>query len=1156
MSFSGKKTPLQLNVEAQITQKQGFRINPVAQAYQGNWVAATPYSTPITSTYSQGTLTSTTVLNALTNALPNLYTMATSTVVTPGGPTLSVKVWRNAIRIGRPIDINYTAINCPGLGNCKPDTFKTSYAGFGSFDQTKVTDIFYNKTTSSAVGLVEPIYPPYKYPREGTYSYVYKNWSSLTPPAGITEPYQYFNEYAWVTGWPGVNAWQSKTPGNPQVAYDPVADGDSYAAAYFPRPDLVGSQPWRSRDINKIEYDEYFKHGFVATLARQAYYEFWTDYTTRRSNQYIEFVKSIQQHSTFQTVTNQKISTYENSKTFLKGTYSNINDITTSDISGVNLAFKDFGNDFIRLGKSLDLADIHVFGLPSKFVLNLQKFNALTEALKLALLYSDLSIIELEKILLPTFTPSIDQEKKIFNALLLIKGQDLTDITTIINCTTENLETLADLLDPKKMFPTSYISLTVPQYSINNLSSKIYDFIYTGGGVNTRIKNWGTYLIGILPNDLAIACGAFMMTMNQIKNIRQMNVEKFSQVVSNLEVVNKDLPLTNSVSGIPGNLELANQEIELISLGSGSAGTYLYSDFKGAMSGLPYIDFYKVAQDLIKQLQTDYLAAVYKKLYQKSLNNKWALVNRGKGWPNPTINTTGINPMYSYDLFFAGGGSTGATTVTVNAKTTSLPINVLNLYTASGRSARVPDMSGGYSAGDIWGENPNSYTTGQLISFLSTESGTPALNNTYVVLSVGANSVTFQSIIDPIANPAYQPNPMLPNYDPRQYIAPPVTGWPGLSISVSSSFYAYIWELEYDGYPGNGVVSGTVQDIIDAANLEILRIQGINQPGCNQLNYWWDKIGTQMWIEQRAIPLSIPQNVSIYSSVGLDDIDSFTKSIETYALENEPNNTAKVLEAISNTNTIGGQSLVAAMREARNAKKIINTGGELDNDVQDILNINTGTATAVVNGGSLSAISITSRGSGYDQGNPPNVTILPQTGVFGTCRHLETAMNISTDCTFKAIIADYPDIVNVKVGWTTIYGAVTSAAINGPNYEITVANQCFELDVVHTFISPIITPGAGATATAEVDATGAISNINLTNPGSGYVCSPIVIIDPPPGPTRIGGNDTPGNFSGSPYTGNDPVPEDIVTKPGDPAIYTPSEAVQQVIICNCDCWAE
>ena len=145
-----------------------------------------------------------------------------------------------------------------------------------------------------------------------------------------------------------------------------------------------------------------------------------------------------------------------------------------------------------------------------------------------------------------------------------------------------------------------------------------------------------------------------------------------------------------------------------------------------------------------------------------------------------------------------------------------------------------------------------------------------------------------------------------------------------------------------------------------------------SQGSVNQLNYWWDRIGNQLFLEQRAIPYSVIKNDSIYQGAGKGDIDSFIRAAEDYAQNTEYCETAPILEAISDTGDIGGQSIVAGEREARNARRLANTGGEVDNDVPDTLNDQTATATATISGGSVVSIDLTSPGSGYDPENPPN----------------------------------------------------------------------------------------------------------------------------------------------------------------------------------------
>jgi hypothetical protein len=123
-------------------------------------------------------------------------------------------------------------------------------------------------------------------------------------------------------------------------------------------------------------------------------------------------------------------------------------------------------------------------------------------------------------------------------------------------------------------------------------------------------QGFGAYLDGILPPDIAKAAGSFSVSMQQIKNISSVPIEKFAQVVNSLET-NKNLNVNGT--SVPTDTTLATQGLALIALGNGPYGTYTMSNFLGCMSGLPYLGI--DIDGLIKNLQSSTLLNIYKQLY-------------------------------------------------------------------------------------------------------------------------------------------------------------------------------------------------------------------------------------------------------------------------------------------------------------------------------------------------------------------------------------------------------------------------------------------------------------------------------------------------------------------------------------------------------------
>lgn len=401
-----------------------------------------------------------------------------------------------------------------------------------------------------------------------------------------------------------------------------------------------------SQSYNKPYTEENASYGYFRLFSWQAYNEY--NYNSSLPS-YTSFLGSFQQAGSYINQSNQAIMTLTNSLEFLTGTYSNMNDLTTADITGVSLATPDFGQDLVNLGKALDLKTISTFGLPSNLLATIKNVNGLTTSLRIALLASGLSVSDVDRATSNNnVTPN--QQQMIYGAFLIIAGVDLDEILISLNCKTQGLDTLADLLNPIKMFPISYLTLTVPVYNVGQIqstNSKTYYPIYSGdGSLNsaltapaikkqigsttpagtaqvsytgyTSINNvqvipqgFGSYLQDLIPADIAVAAGAFSVSMQQIKNIINIPIEKFAQVAANLETT-EGLNLVNGTN-VPTDTTNAQTALTAIALGSGASNTYTYSDFFGCMSGLPYP--WVIMQSLIQDIQTTTLATIYANLY-------------------------------------------------------------------------------------------------------------------------------------------------------------------------------------------------------------------------------------------------------------------------------------------------------------------------------------------------------------------------------------------------------------------------------------------------------------------------------------------------------------------------------------------------------------
>lgn len=379
----------------------------------------------------------------------------------------------------------------------------------------------------------------------------------------------------------------------------------------------------------------FLQNSWIGKLATQGYFSWGTGLP--------DFLGYFSFASSFCAQQNPVITSTANSTNFLQGAYSNINDLITGDVSGICLSLPQFGQDLIAQGRALSLSTIQSFGLPSNLLQTLSANRAQTDAVNLALLSTDLTTQEIRGFNSDPENITTAQQRKIYSAFQLIRNVDLAEVCILLNCRLQNLESLADLLDPKKLFPLSYAALTVPIWNTTAgpTNSKTYYLIYVNNGVNTQLSGnniraqvgykvpanitaaalhdpntpefrelvpgFDSYLRDILPPDIATACGALSYSFMQISNVESQDIQKFAQVVANLEVA-KDLPDVGGTD-VPVNSNAATTALSAIGLGSGPNGTYTMADFFGSITGTCYT--LQQLPDLITQFDITNLDTIY-----------------------------------------------------------------------------------------------------------------------------------------------------------------------------------------------------------------------------------------------------------------------------------------------------------------------------------------------------------------------------------------------------------------------------------------------------------------------------------------------------------------------------------------------------------------
>jgi hypothetical protein len=199
-------------------------------------------------------------------------------------------------------------------------------------------------------------------------------------------------------------------------------------------------------------------------------------------NNVSKLTQAVNQAQVYADQTTTFINSAVNSQTYLGNTFTTMNDMITGSISSVNLATGAFGTDLQNLGRLIDLSNLDNFGSPLALVRQLYAISGTVPVLSIAFTQEGISeeiVINLNN---PTVTVVDSTQRLMYQAMTKIIGNDLAQILSVLGVTTVGINTMADLLNPLKLFPNSYQSLTAPTA---NGPTAIY--VDSAGSINTKL---------------------------------------------------------------------------------------------------------------------------------------------------------------------------------------------------------------------------------------------------------------------------------------------------------------------------------------------------------------------------------------------------------------------------------------------------------------------------------------------------------------------------------------------------------------------------------------------------------------------------------------------------------------------------------------------
>lgn len=299
--------------------------------------------------------------------------------------------------------------------------------------------------------------------------------------------------------------------------------------------------------------------------------------------------------------TNDYINSSINSQTYLGSTFTTMNSLITGNLTDVTLAMDSFGADLTALGNLINLDNLGNFGSPAALLRQLVTLTSITPGVRSIFIEYGLTDDTISQLTDSSVNVADTYQHRAYLAMQHVTGTELAQILAIFGVTTPNITTMADLLNPVKIFPNSYFTLTVRTYNqnITSVLRAIYDnnqgtvnsklllylpqFILTEGNLTTIPYQ---RLSRIIPPDQALASKAIQVSLQQIKNVSGLTLSQLAAAFSNMETT-RDLPAISALQqAVPASV--AAFYAADYATGTGPNGTLVLTDLIGAAVGIPY----------------------------------------------------------------------------------------------------------------------------------------------------------------------------------------------------------------------------------------------------------------------------------------------------------------------------------------------------------------------------------------------------------------------------------------------------------------------------------------------------------------------------------------------------------------------------------------
>jgi hypothetical protein len=225
---------------------------------------------------------------------------------------------------------------------------------------------------------------------------------------------------------------------------------------------------------------------------------------------------------------------------YLGPTFTNLDDMVTADLTKVTGQLQTFGQDLTQLGQLIDLANLPHLGEPAALLQQLvARGKALLPCVNVALQAVGLSDRDITDLTTDNrqglFNPDGLTEnqfgklqQRAYQGISLVSGDCLSDVLEILGVSTPDIDDMTDLLNPQKIFPTSYPSLLFnkqPIYVNNAVNSALAPIL------NATTPTGCDELGKITSSATAVANKALQFGLQQVSGIQNLTLPELAAIL-------------------------------------------------------------------------------------------------------------------------------------------------------------------------------------------------------------------------------------------------------------------------------------------------------------------------------------------------------------------------------------------------------------------------------------------------------------------------------------------------------------------------------------------------------------------------------------------------------------------------------------------------